>query len=364
MDTDVKLDLLEEIGEISPHGIVIYNVSDQRVTYANAAALRLAGVTEPEILGSIQSLLNLVLPEDHEYLKSCIAQLPAQGRLIDIEFQMRGKEITQLTCNAFLVADGAFGVIFVRDVTKVREHELYLVEFGAKKNTLLDTLTHHLSGALNLMRNLTSHAEKSSTSSDQKDLQTYFSLINENNKYCLEIINNLWSEEHIESTNTVVKKTRVDVVRVINFIFQELTQSFRHRNFVLKNSAPSIIINADEVKLLQIVNNLTSNAIKFTPHQNEIKIEVREMEDDVIIMVSDQGIGIPENLKKYIFDRYGNAGRTGLNGEKSKGLGLSICRNLTTLMNGDIWFESEEGKGSAFYLRLPKGSEGPDVSKS
>lgn len=161
-----------------------------------------------------------------------------------------------------------------------------------------------------------------------------------------------------------MKKTRIDVVRIVNFIFQELTQSFKHRNFVLKNSAPAIIINADEVKLLQIVVNLTSNSIKFTPHQNEIKIEVREMQNDVIIMVSDQGIGIPENLKPYIFDRHGSAGRTGLNGEKSKGLGLAICRNLTALMNGDIWFESEEGKGSAFYLRLPKDGEETDISKS
>ena len=204
------------------------------------------------------------------------------------------------------------------------------------------------------MRNLTLYAEKSNEAEGFKDLKTYLSLINENNKYCLEIINNLMSEEHIESPNIVVKNSRVDVVAVVNFIFEELTQSYKHRNFVLKNSAPSIFINTDEVKLLQIINNFTSNAIKFTRHQDEIKIEIREMENNVIIVVDDKGIGIPEALKPFVFNRHGVAGRTGLNGEKSKGIGMSICKNLAMLMKGDIWFESVEGEGSAFYLALPK----------
>jgi two-component system sensor histidine kinase VicK len=103
-----------------------------------------------------------------------------------------------------------------------------------------------------------------------------------------------------------------------------------------------------------VVNNLTSNAIKFSDAKDPIVISILIQDDNVIVSVADKGIGIPENLKPLIFEKHFGAGRKGLNGERSIGLGLSICKNLTKLLGGEIWFESEEGQGSTFYFRLPQ----------
>jgi len=113
-------------------------------------------------------------------------------------------------------------------------------------------------------------------------------------------------------------------------------------------------VNTDEVKLLQIVNNLASNAVKFTRKEDEVRFSIRETERSVLISVIDTGIGIPDTLQPFIFEKYGMARRTGLNGEKSTGMGLSVCRLLTELIGGQLSFESEEGKGTTFFLELPK----------
>jgi two-component system, OmpR family, sensor histidine kinase VicK len=115
-----------------------------------------------------------------------------------------------------------------------------------------------------------------------------------------------------------------------------------------------IYANLDELKLLQVVNNLVSNAIKFSPDDSTVVINVEERVEDVIFSVKDVGVGIPESLQSLIFDRKTVAARTGLEGEKSIGLGLSITKILVDRMGGRIWFDSIPGHGSTFYFTLPK----------
>jgi two-component system sensor histidine kinase VicK len=245
-------------------------------------------------------------------------------------------------------------VIIVRDITRIRQLEDYLVKYGAKKNTLLDNLAHHISGALSLMQHLSIEATKLLRSDVEINVRTYLNLMEANCLHCIDIINDLMRHEHLESTDIEVKKTKVDVVQIVSIIHQELLQSYSARKIILQSASPSIQIMADNVKLLQVVNNLASNALKFTDPEGLIFISIQESEHEVIISVADQGIGIPDSLKPFIFQKQPGGGRIGLNGERSIGIGLSLCKNLVDLMGGRIWFESEEGKGSTFYISLPK----------
>jgi two-component system, OmpR family, sensor histidine kinase VicK len=245
-------------------------------------------------------------------------------------------------------------LFYLRDITRTRAYENYLVEFGARKNTMLDTLTHNISGALNLMQNLSQEAEKHLNDSGNSPLRTYISLLRENSKRSIEMINDLMKKEHVESPEILVKQTRMDVVEKIKIVHQELQHIYSHRKFLLVHDTRSIFTFADDLKLLQVVNNYLSNAIKFSPPNEPIVIKIEETSDEVIISVEDRGIGIPDDLQPYIFDRTGKIGRIGLNGEKSVGLGLWICKNLIEIMGGRVWFESEDGKGSTFFLKLAK----------
>jgi two-component system, OmpR family, sensor histidine kinase VicK len=356
VDKYVQFKTIREIGDLSNEGVIIFSLVDNRIIYCNNTAAALTGLSDNGSERTIESLLHSVTSEDREYLRNRYLQVRNESASAEFEVRLvnsQPKE-TFVCCNAYLVEEGTCIVLYIRDISRPKEHESYLVEFGAKKNTLLDTLTHHISGALNLMRHLTDEAEKSLALSDNENLVTYFSLVKENSKHCIEIIDELMKDEHSESPKIFVKKTRIDLVEKVSFIFHELQVSYPLRSFLFNTSGPSIYINTDEVKLLQVVNNLTSNAIKFTPVKNEISISIEEQDTEVIVSVSDKGIGIPYNLQPFIFDRHGLAGRTGLNGEKSKGLGLSICKSLVGLLGGEMWFVSEEGQGSIFYFRLPK----------
>jgi two-component system sensor histidine kinase VicK len=107
------------------------------------------------------------------------------------------------------------------------------------------------------------------------------------------------------------------------------------------------------MKFLQIVNNLISNAIKFTKENGVIKVDLQQLEKSVLITVADNGIGIPKSMQPVLFKKYTKAGRTGVDGEESVGLGMWIVKSLTEAHNGRVWFESEEDKGSKFYVEIP-----------
>jgi two-component system sensor histidine kinase VicK len=204
------------------------------------------------------------------------------------------------------------------------------------------------------MKHLASEAEKYIDGANTNHVKTYVKLLNENSNRCIEIINDLMKQEHVQSPNISIKKTRIDIVSKIKMIYDEVRQSYLDRQFVMESSAESIYVSVDDVKLLQVVNNFISNSIKYThPHQ-PITVRITEKPDEVLVSVEDTGIGIPDKLKPFVFNRQGGAGRTGLNGEKSIGLGLWICKTLIEMMDGEIGFESTEGKGSNFYFRLPK----------
>ena len=107
------------------------------------------------------------------------------------------------------------------------------------------------------------------------------------------------------------------------------------------------------------IGNLISNSIKFTESEGEIHIRVmREGEHNVIIKVSDQGIGIPEEIRTHLFDRFSKAGRNGLRGETSFGLGLYISNVIIKLHGGNITLDTEQSVGTTFIIRLPLAARG------
>ena len=103
----------------------------------------------------------------------------------------------------------------------------------------------------------------------------------------------------------------------------------------------------------RVIDNLLSNAWKFTDDDGIISITLRKDAEHVYISIADDGIGIPPDLKPFLFTRFSKAGRPGLNGEKSYGLGLSICKLIMKQHHGDISVVSEEGRGTEIILTLP-----------
>jgi two-component system sensor histidine kinase VicK len=229
-----------------------------------------------------------------------------------------------------------------------------MINYGARKDTLLDMITHNLAGPLNMSKNILDWTKKVVSDSRSFDISAQLELIADSTQQCIEIVNDFLKEEHQESAHTYVRKTRFDILERITATLDKIIELNKDKNFRLITDLNNLNINSDSVKFFQVIHNILSNAIKFTHENGQIDVKVEEGENDFTVSISDDGIGIPDNLKPLIFLQRTPAGRPGLKGEKSTGLGLFIIKQLVEIMDGTIWFESSENKGSTFYIKLPK----------
>jgi signal transduction histidine kinase len=120
---------------------------------------------------------------------------------------------------------------------------------------------------------------------------------------------------------------------------------------VVPDDLPQVYI--DEMRIMQVLANLVENAVKFSEKGSRIRIEAAPARNNVIVTVSDEGIGIPAELLDKVFDRFYQAEHIVINSQKGSGLGLSICKGIITAHGGKIWVESKQGEGSRFSFSLP-----------
>jgi two-component system, OmpR family, sensor histidine kinase VicK len=278
--------ILREVAEASNQGIVIYNLIEQEVLYSNPVAIELLGLREGDKKADVEAVLSKIIHSDMEYIKNQYSILKKKSVNADVEVRIRTTEgdDAYLCCYAYNTAGGSAIVVSMQDVTKSRLREKYLVEFAAKKNTVLYTLMHHMSGALNLMQHLAAEAEKYVQTTNDKQLTVYLKLLGDNNSHSLAIIEGLIKQEQEISPYVAIKSTKFDIIEMVSLIHQELEQSFIDRKFKYQHSASQLYIVSDPVKLIQVINNLTSNAIKFSPANKPILMNVSENDTDVIFI--------------------------------------------------------------------------------
>lgn len=347
-----RFSFFTDVSDRLTEGVLLYDLNSDTVQYINTVARNITGLEKNDDLNKVIRLWQQIAIQDRAYLSARYDHLRRHGETQNVEFSlMQNGSEKQIHVMASLT-DQSFLILYIRDITQVRQHEDYLVEFGAKKNTLLETLTHNLSGSLNLTRQLAAQAEKQATQAGT-DLQRILALISENNEGCLKIIEDFLVYEHEKSPRIYIKASRIDLIEKIDYVYQQLQHSYPDRIFRLIPSRPEIHVTTDEVKLLQIVNNLVSNAIKFSRSHDPVDISVTAISDGVVISVADYGIGIPDSIKPRIFLHQPDTGRTGLQGEPSNGKGLAISKHLVEMLEGPIWFESQEQAGTTFFIRLP-----------
>jgi PAS domain S-box-containing protein len=171
------------------------------------------------------------------------------------------------------------------------------------------------------------------------------------------LINDVLDLNRIESGNMCWRDSRIAPLTVLRKVAHGIEGLLEQRpeiifSFDAPKDVPDLFMDPDQ--LIQVVSNLLNNAIKFT-RSGDVRMEVRQDGDSLLIVVRDAGIGIPKEELESIFDRFHQVGRgdTVVDTTKGTGLGLAICRQIVRHYNGRIWAESELGKGSAFFVRLP-----------
>jgi two-component system sensor histidine kinase BaeS len=160
--------------------------------------------------------------------------------------------------------------------------------------------------------------------------------------------------ERAEAENSVLNISEYDLSELTQHIIHNFETDFYKKGVVLNFTGKAENIRADRDKISQVIINLVSNALKYTPEGGRVDIEVKGTERSVELVVSDSGNGIPPEDLPYIFERFYRADKSRNRLTGGSGLGLTITRAIVEAHKGEISISSELNKGTIFTVRLPK----------
>jgi signal transduction histidine kinase len=226
-----------------------------------------------------------------------------------------------------------------------------------QKSGALDDLSHELRTPLNAIIGYSEsiHREIFGPLKNEQ-YKEYASIIHDSGIHLLGLITNMLDHSKAESGTVKLEETIVDVEKLVNGVLPMVGSLAREANVVVTATSLSAVplIRVDEQKVRQILLNLMSNAIKFTPAGGKVELIVGIPEDQsVMLAVKDTGVGIPEADIDKIFKPFEQSMAHGVRGEAGTGLGLSLSRRLAELHGGRISVESKVNEGSVFALILP-----------
>ncbi|GAA4498878.1 hypothetical protein GCM10023172_16650 [Hymenobacter ginsengisoli] len=336
-----------------------YRVADGQVVYVSPAYEQVFGDPAAHINEDLPLWLARVYPDDLVLLREQMTQVLDGKAVEQLEIRINQADGgTQWLCLAACPEYLAEGELYlsgtVKDITRDKVVSINAEKFNTKKNATLEILSHDLAGPLALLQQLTEHLRAESPMASESALH----LLRLMERTCLDSVNlirDFVDNEFMESANVELKRERSDLVAWLGTLLEEYQRSdWRTRlQFDYKAAEQPIYVSYDSNKFQQVVNNLISNAIKFTPDGGRISVGVVRQGSLALITIADTGIGIPAKLQAELFERFTKARRPGLRGEKTNGLGMSIIRTIVELHQGQITFKSVEGEGTTFTIALP-----------
>jgi PAS domain S-box-containing protein len=172
-------------------------------------------------------------------------------------------------------------------------------------------------------------------------------------QHMMTLVNDLLDLDKIESGALVLEPARVEIQELFEACGQTLDAQARAKRIGVHADAGSLVVNADRLRLLQILINLCANAIRFSPEGGHLKLQATAQAKAVIISVTDQGPGIPATKQTAIFERFHQIQSADATKGGGSGLGLAICKALVELHGGEIRVESDGKSGSTFSFTIP-----------
>lgn len=234
---------------------------------------------------------------------------------------------------------------------KEREEELKRID--KTKNQLFSIIGHDLRGPIGGLQGLLKLFANDEI--PKSEFVSFIPKLRSDVDHILFSLNNLLSWGRAQMKNDTTKPAIIPLKNHVNDSIKLLKENAKAKKISVSNMVPEhAYIWVDGNQFDVIIRNLISNAIKFTPEGGEIQINaIREMETWKI-QVKDNGVGMPESIRKEIFNSEKNLTTYGTNNEKGTGLGLSLCRDMVERNEGEIWVESKLHKGTSFYFTIPK----------
>ncbi len=349
--------ILESVGD----GIYCIDL-DGKVTVVNAAAAQMLGYKQSEMLGRVMH--NLVhskrsdgspYPSEESAIRKSLDTLSTVRVSDEVFWRKDGTSFpVEYVARPLLDThsnDGeshAVGVVVAfTDTTERRA-------LDRMKDEFISTVSHELRTPLTSLRGALGLLSGGALSSRPEKTQQMLDIAINNTDRLVRLVNDILDLERISSGKSELHRTMCsaeDLLRRAAGLQQTRGSRPVTRIFF---AAHGVTVWADPDRILQTLNNLISNAIKFSPPGGEIHLTARNLdESDALIEVRDQGPGIPAEKLEHIFDRFQQGDASDSRALGGTGLGLAICRSIITQHGGRIWATSTEGQGTTFHFTLP-----------
>ncbi|MBN2462219.1 MAG: PAS domain-containing protein [Dehalococcoidia bacterium] len=324
--------ILDTIGA----GVIVLDKEGQ-ITMLNKLAAKLFRVaTEAAVR---RPFINLV--RDHEMdtiLQKCLETNQDQTGVVHVAGSKQYLELT-----ATPLSNGA--LILVHDLTHIRRLEKIRQDFIAN-------ISHELRTPIASCKAIVETLQGGAIN-DKTIAADFLERMHMETDKLAQMVDELGELSRIESGELTLKLEPVDIAEVITRITDRLkAQADRAQlsiNLDIPHNLPPVMGDTDRIE--QVLVNLVHNAIKFTPPKGGVKVSCRVKDDQVLISINDTGIGIPEDDLPHIFERFYKVDKARSGG--GTGLGLAIAKHIVQAHGGDIWVESQGGKGSTFAFSLP-----------
>ena len=241
-----------------------------------------------------------------------------------------------------------------KQLVELENQNKVLHELNIEKQQIISVVSHDLKGPFNrifaLMQLMTMSSEN--LTDDQKD---YLGKIHQIVSDGLSMIRNLLDNRRLDEKGIDLVPEKVNLSFLVSLLVKNYKTLGEKKKVHVHMEAPNqLIVNADKLYLNRVIENLISNALKFSPPESSVHVSVKEENDFAEIRVKDEGPGISEEDKKKLFQKYNRLSARPTAGESSTGLGLYIVKTVVDKMGGEVFCESEEGKGATFVVRLKK----------
>ncbi|HEY9681880.1 MAG TPA: PAS domain S-box protein, partial [Oculatellaceae cyanobacterium] len=251
-------------------------------------------------------------------------------------------------------ADGPKLLANILDVSERREVERLKKEF-------VSTVSHELRTPLTSIRGSLTLLSVGAMGALPEQVKKVVGIAERNTIRLITLINDILDIEKLESGKLDMVFDTISVSNVLERS-SESVKAFAEQNGIKLELVPSAAqVYADGDRLVQVLVNLVSNAVKFSPKGETVTVSVEEIPNWIEVKVVDRGRGIPEKFKGLLFQRFQQVEASDAKKKGGTGLGLAICKGIIEAHGGTIGVESEEGKGSCFWFRIPPASKGATI---
>ena len=318
-----------------------------KITMINDMAKKQLGVQKEDVLN--KSILELLKIEDEYELRDLITQVPE----LMIDSQDANGEYLSLRVRFALVRrESGFisGLVAVLHDTTEQEKE------ERERRLFVSNVSHELRTPLTSVKSYLEALDEGALSEPVAPDFIKVSL-DETNRM-MRMVTDLLHLSRIDNATSHLDVELINFTAFITFIlnrFDKMRGSDEEKKYELVRDYPitSVWIEIDTDKMTQVIDNILNNAIKYSPDGGKITVTMKTTDDQMILSISDQGLGIPKQDLPRIFDRFYRVDRARSRAQGGTGLGLSIAKEIIKQHNGFIWAKSIYGKGSTFTIVLP-----------